>query len=96
MNKFSDFGIKVALPAFTGDKVKIDRVLNREIIVHDFKIEISKFKGNCLYLQIEFNNVRHVLFTGSKALMDAIEQVDKSGFPFTTTIVKENERLEFS
>lgn len=96
MNKFKDFGIKVTLPAFTGDKIKIDRVLNREITVLDYKIETSKFKGKCLYLQIELNNTRHVLFTGSNSLMDAIQQVDRKKFPFITTIVRENERFEFT
>lgn len=83
----------------TGDKIKIDRILNREIIVHDFKIEKSKYEkgnGRCLYLQIEVNQTKHVVFTGSAGLIDAIEQVPKSSFPFSTTIVRENERFEFT
>ena len=37
-----------------------------------------------------------VVFTGSKTLMDLISQVPKDGFPFKTTIKKNDKRLEFT
>lgn len=98
-NSFKDFGIKPALKKFTGEKIKIDKILNREIIVNDWKIEDSKFvdKGDkCLYLQIDFGGEKRVLFSGSKVLMDMIKQVPIEKFPFSTTIVKQDEHLEFS
>ena len=58
MRTFKEFGIKPASKSFIGDKIKIDRIVNREIVVLDYKVEDSKYnKGNgkCLYLQIEFN-----------------------------------------
>lgn len=98
--KFKDLGIKPESKGLIGDKIKIERVLNREIEVVDYRIEKSKYEakgnGRCLYLQIKLNDNNHVVFTGSGVLMNMIDQVLKEHFPFTTTIVKENERFEFT
>lgn len=99
MKQFKDFGIKSTISYFQGEKINMHKLLNRQIIVHDFKLEDSKYgKGNekCLYIQISVGDAMRVVFTGSKSLIDAIQQVNKSDFPFITTIVKENERLEFT
>lgn len=97
MNDFKSFGIRPAEKSYEGDKIKIDKVLNRQIKVHYFKIEPSKTgKGNCLYMQIEVDGAKRLLWTGSGNLIAMIQQVPKNGFPFNTTIVKENERLEFT
>lgn len=100
MNAFSSFGIKPELKSFTGDKIKISRIMNRQVSVLDFKIEASKFaeKGNgkCLYLQIELEQKKYVVFTGSVVLMDMIQKVAKDKFPFTTTIIEENEIYQFT
>lgn len=99
MNSFKDFGIKAQSKSFEGEKIKIDRILNRQIEVHDYKIEQSKYEkgnGKCLYIQIVVDGTKRVLFTGSVNLLDMIEQVPKDKFPFKTTIVKENERFEFT
>jgi hypothetical protein len=103
MYQFSQFNIKAPSKGFEGDKIKMERVLNREILVHEYKIEKSKVKSyqdrgseRCLYMQISINDVKHVLFTGSTCLIEQIEQVPKSNFPFVTTIVKDNQRLMFT
>ena len=96
MNTFQSLGIKSTIQTFAGDKIKIDRILNQEIEVHRFKIEQSKFKGSCLYLQIRLKGEMRVMFTGSVNLMDMIKQVPSDSFPFTTTIVKDSERYEFT
>lgn len=99
MRRFNEFGIKPTEKGFTGDKIKIARILNREIVVKNYKIEPSKYPkkpdDKCLYLQIELNGVEHVVFVASNALMDQIERVDKGNFPFTTIIVN-NDRYEFT
>jgi hypothetical protein len=99
MKQFKDFGIKPEVKSFTGDKIKVERILNREVVVHDYRIEDSKYQGKgngkCLYLQISIGETKHVVFSGSVTLMQMIERVPKADFPFQTTIVKENERLEF-
>lgn len=99
MKSFKDLGIKPPVQTFQGDKIKITRIINREIVVHDYRIENSKFASNnskCLYLQISISDVKHLVFTGSTVLMETIQQIPKENFPFLTTIIKENERFEFS
>jgi hypothetical protein len=101
MNRFDQFGIKPTLKGFEGDKIKIKKILDKEIIVYAFKIEDSKvFKnigsGKCLHLQISFNNEKHIIFTSSSGLIDAIERIPESGFPFTTKIIQDNERFIFT
>lgn len=101
MNSFSQFNIATASKNFEGEKIKMSKILNREIVVHAFKIEDSKvFKergsGKCLHLQISINNEKHIVFTGSSGLIEVIEQVPATGFPFTTTIKEENERFLFT
>lgn len=97
MNTFKEFGIKIENNSFIGDKIKVSKILNREIIVHNFKIDNSKFNaGKCLCIQIELNKQKHIVFTGSTMLTDAIKQVPDSGFPFKTTIVSENDMYVFT
>lgn len=101
MKNFSQFNIKPVTKGFEGDKIKMSKILNREIVVHHFKIEDSKvFKdkgsGKCLHLQISVSNEKHIIFTSSNGLIEAIQQVPENGFPFTTIIVEENERYLFT
>ena len=99
MKKFSDFGVQPSMPILQGDKIKIERILNREIIVHGFQLKDSKYdrgNGKCLYIQIELDGEKRVVFSGSGVLMDTINKIPKEGFPFTTTIIKDNERYQFT
>ncbi len=98
MNAFKDFNIKPQLYTFVGDKIKIDRIINIPITVIDFKIEESTVKQGTkrLTLQIEKNQTKHIIFTGSKILQQQIQQVQKDKFPFVTTIIKDNEYFEFT
>lgn len=85
---------------FIGDKIKISKVLNQEIIVHKYKINKSKFEntnsGKCLQLQIELKGEKYVLFTGSKVLAETIQEVPNEGLPFKTIITKEGEIFQFN
>lgn len=101
MKKFSQFNIEVTSKCFVGDKIKMAKVLNREIVVHDFRIEDSKIfldrgTGKCLHLQISINDEKHILFTSASGLIEAIQQVPADDFPFTTTIIEENDRFKFT
>lgn len=99
MKNFKDFSIKPKIDFFVGDKIKILKVLNREIIVHGFKIDKSKFENSnsefVMSLQIEYMNCKRVLFTGSKILAEMIKEVPEDGFPFKSTIIKEGESFVF-
>jgi len=100
MKSFDQFNIKITSQSFVGDKIKMSKILNREIVVHHFKIEDSKcFKGSsskCLKLQISFKDENHIVFTSSSGLREMIQQIPEDGFPFTTTIIVENERYLFT
>jgi hypothetical protein len=100
VKRFKDFGIKTTSSSFTGDKIKVSRLLNRNIIVEDYKIETSKYtdKGNgkCLHLQLMIDGTKHVTFTGSGGLMEQIQQIDKKDFPFATVIEKTNDKYSFT
>jgi hypothetical protein len=104
MKEFSSLNIKPQTTALKGDKISIDKVINKEIIVHRFQIRDSKFKDNekiknndkCLYIEIFHKDDYHVVFTGSGVLMDQIQQVKDSDFPFKTTITKEDKRYQFT
>lgn len=94
--KFKDFGIEPTAKSFVGEKIKIAKVLNREITVSDFTIDNSQFKDKYLRMQISVGDNKHVLFTGSAVLMEMIQKVPLVNFPFTTTIVEDNERYVFT
>lgn len=96
MKAFKDLGIKSESKGFVGDKIKISKILNREIVVSEYKVVESNYKGKCLHLQIAIGENRHVVFTGSNNLIEQISKVEKADFPFTTTIVMEDERYEFT
>lgn len=99
MKNFSDLGINVEPSGFTGPKIKIGKILNKQITVEDYRIGPSKFAKNgeeCLCLQILLNGEKHIVFTGSKRLMNTIKKVAKADMPFTTTIIEEDDRYEFS
>ncbi|WP_298307223.1 hypothetical protein [Flavobacterium sp.] len=96
IKSFKDFGIKAEIKAFTGEKIKVKKILNAEIVVIDFEIKDSKFDGQCLYIQIKKGDVNHVIFTGSKYLIQVIQLIPKENFPFKATIVENDERYEFT
>lgn len=103
MNRFSQFDIKVPEKGLTGNKIKITKILNKEIVIHHFKVvdsKIEEFKkkgtGKCLHMQISFNNEMHVVFTSGTALIEVIQQIPLDKFPFASTIIEENDRYIFT
>lgn len=96
--RFAELGIKYEADNLLGEKIKIAKVLGKEIIVKAYKITKSKYEKSeyCLTIQIELNGEQKVIFTGSTALKSQIEQVNKDDFPFTTTIENINETYQFT
>ena len=71
-----------------GDKISITDVINKEITILAFRVKESKLKdGNYLTLQIEKEEKKFVIFTGSNVLIDQMEKY-KNELPFLTTIRK--------
>lgn len=101
MKKFSELGIDQDVHGMVGEKIKLAQILNREIIVHAAEIGESKYKDNggkeyCLKLQIELNGTKRVLFTSGKNLVAAIRAIPEDGYPFTTTIIEDNNYVRFT
>jgi hypothetical protein len=92
--RFGDFAEE---EAFDGDKLRLDEILDKEILVNGFKIKDSHQKKDTKYLTIHFtlNGKQHITFTGSTVLMDQLEKY-KSHLPFLSTIKKINRHYTFS
>lgn len=99
MRKFSDLKITQPDQSFTGEKIKLYNILNREIIINDYRIVESKFNNSNtqrLDIDLEIDNNKRLTWTGSTRLIETIKQVEKTDLPFTTTIVKEGESYKFT
>ena len=93
MNKFSDF----AEEKFIGEKIKISKVLNKEIKVLAFQVKKSKIEKGSTYaqIQIELHGELRVIFTNSTVLKEQLQRY-KEHLPFCTTIIKNNKYFSFS
>ena len=98
MNNFSDFGIESEVKKrFIGDKIKVERILNKQVIVLDYKIEPSKYQGECLYMQFQIGDTKRISFTSGKTLIEKIQKVKPEQFPFKTIIVQlEDDSFDFT
>lgn len=98
MNRFSNFAETKALP---GDRIKIDAILNKMIIVSGARISNSKYSKNATgkYLTLQYklkeSEKLYIVFTGSDVLISQIEEHMKQ-IPFETKIVKINRYYTFS
>jgi len=73
-----------------GEKVKIDSLLNQEILITGYRVNESKYKTNfprCLTVQFMKDDQQHVVFTGSSVLINQLEKYAKE-IPFLATIKK--------
>lgn len=99
INKFSDF--KDSTGPLSGNKTKVDDIIGKEIIVHDFKIMKSKYikNGNeeCLTVQYKLVDSENfnIFFTGSLILKNQCLH-HKEMLPFLTKIEKTNNALKFT
>ncbi|MCQ2581642.1 MAG: hypothetical protein MJ170_01520 [Alphaproteobacteria bacterium] len=72
-----------------GVKKRLDEILNREILITDFRVTNSKQQQNrhCLQLQFVLDDEVCVCFTGSSVLLNQIQEA-KDNIPFHTIVVK--------
>lgn len=92
---FSDFADETK--SFEGDKKKIEEILNKEILIVDFKIKDSKQHKNTYYATIQFSvdNNLYIAFTGSNVLIEQLNKYENN-VPFYTTIAKINKYYTFT
>lgn len=95
--RFSDFADEPAL--LHGSKLKIEDILNQDILIIGYRVTDSKFKdgksSSCLTIQFEMSEERHILFTGSRILLEQIEKY-KAHIPFLATIKKVDRYYTFT
>jgi len=94
---FANFA-KDQLP-MPGIKKRLDEILNKKILVVDFKIRDSKRRQGteCLQMQFVLNGIVCVLFSGSSVLIDQIQIAwDKNQGPFYTNVIKIDKYYSFS
>ena len=100
MKLFSELGIQIDSAPMSGEKIKINRVVNKEIEVVDFELNESKYQADkhrkCLKLQVRHEGDLRIIFTGSNMLIQAIQKVDKRMLPFKTVIVERNGYYQFT
>lgn len=92
MKSFSEFDIQTTQGQFAGEQINIKKILNVPIAVNHFRIVPSTAKPgtNRLDLDITLNDVRRLVWTGSKKMMEQIVKIPEDGWPFSTTIKEEN------
>ena len=93
-----------------GDKIKIDDVLNKEIIVTGFHVSSSKYQSKgcnyCTKIQFYFaedeKQERKVFFSGSSVIKDQAEEMEKKlqekgmEYIFKTTLKKVGNYYSFT
>lgn len=97
MKRFSEFA--TGSVSTTGEKIKIEEVLDKEIEIVGYKTSESKYKkNNCdkvLTIEFRLNSEDKILFTGSKILMEQIEKY-KDEIPFIAKIEKRHKFYTFT
>lgn len=88
--------IKTANSGFIGDKISVPKILGKKITIFwPYKIGDSKWiesgNGKCLTAQIELNGTKRIIFTSAKGLQETIKTMPEESFPFTTTIIMEED-----
>jgi hypothetical protein len=97
--RFGDFA-KDHVP-LDGAKLKIDDILNKEVLITAMRVKPSKYAGNgkasasCLTLQLVLNGERYVAFTGSMVLADQA-QAYQDELPFLATVKKVDKYYTFT
>lgn len=99
IKRFSDFA-KEEL-RLDGKKIKIDDILNKDIIVMSYTLADTKYgKNKCgKYATVQFNyegnEEKYIFFTGSDILIEQLSRY-KEEIPFETEIKKINRYYTFS
>lgn len=91
LQRFNDFASDDEKP-LDGEKVRIDSILNKEIVISAFKVKMSKFKDHgekCATVQFyeEPDERRRIFFTGSGVVIGMLEKYEDK-IPFITTVKK--------
>ena len=98
MKKFSE--ISNEEERLEGEKVKLDDILNQDIVINGFTLAQSKFSKNKsgMYATVQFSipgGDKRVFFTGSDVIIEQLQKY-KVEMPFMTQIKKINKYYTFT
>jgi hypothetical protein len=72
-----------------GKKKKITEILNKEILVLNFRIKKSKIKeGNYVIFQFKLDNERYVIFTTAKRVIKRLKKYEDR-MPYRATVIQQ-------
>lgn len=89
MKKFSELGVNSInnRNVFPVQKISITDVLNCEIEIIDYESGVKTHHGEDRYVvKIKHDGIECKFFTNSTPIKEALKQIQKTDFPFTTTI----------
>jgi len=89
MKKFSDLGVKPLEDKniFNVPVVSIQDVINVEIQVLDFEANVKTAHGDGRYiLKVKYEDRECKFFTNATPIKQALDQINRSDFPFRTVI----------
>jgi len=86
INGIPEFSSLSTRQVLDGDKIKVDDVLNKKIIVTGFNVGSSKYKDKggdyCLKVQFYFEDdeskEKHIFFSGSSVIKSQLEEMQSS------------------
>lgn len=100
MKLFKELGVKIDSMPMLGEKIRINRIVNKEIEVTDYEINKSKYEEKSgpeyLKLQIKYEDEVRVVFTGASMLIKTIKKIEKAQLPFKTIIIEQNGFYQFT
>lgn len=104
MRSFSELGLKIDM--IIGDKITIDNLFNKEVVIEKTIISPTKYPGRNssgmrmqMQLYIPPEDKRYSCFTGSDSLINLIRQAEQkvdSLYPFKTKIIKQGRMFLFT
>jgi hypothetical protein len=99
VKQFSD--ISKETERLEGEKVKLDSILNENIVIHNFSLSQSSFSKNKsgMYVMVQFSKgesgERKVFFSGSDVLIDQFQRY-KEDMPYQVQIKRVNKYYTLS
>jgi hypothetical protein len=92
---FHDIATREDTGGLEGKKVKLETILNKEILITDFDCRQSHYQNEYMILQFRNGDELKVTFTAAAVIRKQLER-HKDQLPFWTTIIKKNKYYSLS
>jgi len=93
---FRDIADAEEIGGLEGEKVKIESILDKEVLITNFQLRQSHYqKGDYMILQFQSGGGLKVAFTASEVIRKQVDK-HKDQLPFRGTIIKKNRYFTLS